>query len=307
MVGRTRSGAPLVPLSHEPIEGVGPALEDIASNHFTYASDPAGLRCPIGAHVRRANPRTGDLPAGTRSLFARLLRMLGFKSSSFLRRPRSPRPASIACCGAGASTARSSRRRTRSVQRRIRRSAGCISSAWSRTSRASSSSCRTPGSRARSSPASARRATRSWGAGRLFQTSQPPRPRCRRSRAWPRRAIHASPAAHRWPELPPQASFRCPGRACRRAASRACRSSSRSRAAPISSCRGSGRSAISRARPRPRRSPRPFRRLRASGAGKRRSCVLHRGLESAACISSAASSRSSAPPSTAPCASRSPA
>ncbi len=73
-----------MPLSHEPIEGVGPALEDIASNHFTYASDPAGLRCPIGAHVRRANPRTGDLPAGTRSLFARLLRMLGFKSSSFL-------------------------------------------------------------------------------------------------------------------------------------------------------------------------------------------------------------------------------
>jgi deferrochelatase/peroxidase EfeB len=83
MVGRTRKGTPLVPLSHDPIAGVGPAREDIAFNHFTYASDPDGLRCPLGAHVRRANPRTGDLPAGTRGLIARLLRMLGFKSSSF--------------------------------------------------------------------------------------------------------------------------------------------------------------------------------------------------------------------------------
>jgi deferrochelatase/peroxidase EfeB len=83
MVGRTRSGAPLVPLTHDRIEGVGPALKDVASNHFTYASDPTGLRCPIGAHIRRANPRTGDLPAGTRGLIARLLRTLGFKSSSF--------------------------------------------------------------------------------------------------------------------------------------------------------------------------------------------------------------------------------
>ena len=83
MVGRARSGTPLVPLSHDPIAGVGPAVEDVALNHFTYASDPDGIRCPLGAHVRRANPRTGDLPAGTRSPIARLLRMLGFKRASF--------------------------------------------------------------------------------------------------------------------------------------------------------------------------------------------------------------------------------
>jgi deferrochelatase/peroxidase EfeB len=83
MVGRTRSGTPLMSLSHDPIAGVGPELKDIAFNHFTYADDPDGTRCPLGAHVRRANPRTGDLPAGTRGLIARLLRMLGFKRSSF--------------------------------------------------------------------------------------------------------------------------------------------------------------------------------------------------------------------------------
>jgi deferrochelatase/peroxidase EfeB len=83
MVGRTRSGMPLVPLTQDPIEGVGPALKDVAFNHFTYADDPDGTRCPLGAHVRRANPRTGDLPAGTRGPISRLLRILGFKRTSF--------------------------------------------------------------------------------------------------------------------------------------------------------------------------------------------------------------------------------
>jgi deferrochelatase/peroxidase EfeB len=83
MVGRTRSGAPLMPLSHDWIAGVGPDPEDIAANHFTYADDPYGERCPIGAHIRRANPRTGDLPAGTSGLIARLLRALGFKRATF--------------------------------------------------------------------------------------------------------------------------------------------------------------------------------------------------------------------------------
>ena len=34
-----------------------------AINDFGYADDPHGLRCPLGAHVRRANPR--DSPAST--------------------------------------------------------------------------------------------------------------------------------------------------------------------------------------------------------------------------------------------------
>jgi deferrochelatase/peroxidase EfeB len=83
MVGRTRAGAPLAPLAHDWIAGVGPDPEDIAANHFTYADDPDGIRCPLGAHVRRANPRTGDLPARTSGLIGRLLRMLGFKRATF--------------------------------------------------------------------------------------------------------------------------------------------------------------------------------------------------------------------------------
>ena len=32
----------------------------------------------MGAHIRRSNPRTGDLPAGVTGLLSRLLRILGF-------------------------------------------------------------------------------------------------------------------------------------------------------------------------------------------------------------------------------------
>lgn len=83
MVGRTRAGEPLMPLSHDWIDGVGPDREDIATNHFTYAADPHGDYCPIGAHLRRANPRTGDLPAGEGGRVARFLRMLAFRRASF--------------------------------------------------------------------------------------------------------------------------------------------------------------------------------------------------------------------------------
>ena len=83
MVGRTRTGEPLAPLSHDWIEGVGTSLEEVAKNHFTYAHDPLGERCPFGAHVRRANPRSGDMPAGTSGLWGTLLRILGFKRTSF--------------------------------------------------------------------------------------------------------------------------------------------------------------------------------------------------------------------------------
>ena len=83
MVGRARDGKPLAQLAHDPIAGVGTRLEDVTANHFTYAEDKDGDRCPVGAHVRRTNPRTGDLPAGTRGMWRRLLRMLGFKRTSF--------------------------------------------------------------------------------------------------------------------------------------------------------------------------------------------------------------------------------
>jgi Dyp-type peroxidase family len=51
MIGRYRSGKPLVP----PAAGEESALD---RNDFLYAyEDGAGMACPIGAHIRRANPR----------------------------------------------------------------------------------------------------------------------------------------------------------------------------------------------------------------------------------------------------------
>jgi Dyp-type peroxidase family len=71
MVGRRMSGEPLIE----------PAGEDL--NQFTYEKDSEGARCPFGAHIRRANPRNGDFPYGTRGLWQRLLRMAGLHRTSF--------------------------------------------------------------------------------------------------------------------------------------------------------------------------------------------------------------------------------
>jgi len=69
MVGRTLDGEPLEPTAGGP-------------NAFDYDADPRGLRCPIGAHIRRANPRTGDYPAGTRGLISRVIRFFGFDAEA---------------------------------------------------------------------------------------------------------------------------------------------------------------------------------------------------------------------------------
>lgn len=79
MVGRKMNGEPLVPLSDRRIDGLeADAEDDIRLNQFTYESDGDGTRCPLGAHIRRANPRNGDLPYGTSGLLSRLIRTLGF-------------------------------------------------------------------------------------------------------------------------------------------------------------------------------------------------------------------------------------
>ena len=55
MVGRWPSGAPLMlaPDADEP--ELGSDAQRI--NNFLYGDDPKGLRCPLGAHARRMNPR----------------------------------------------------------------------------------------------------------------------------------------------------------------------------------------------------------------------------------------------------------
>lgn len=75
VVGRTIDGTPLMPVTSKPIPGIE---KNAASNNFTYDDDPSGLLCPIGAHIRRANPRSADMPPGTKGLWKRLQRLVGF-------------------------------------------------------------------------------------------------------------------------------------------------------------------------------------------------------------------------------------
>lgn len=67
MMGRTRGGRALV--NDHPANPLG--------NDFDYASDPQGSRCPLHAHIRRANPRPtrdAELPELPGGRFPRLLR-----------------------------------------------------------------------------------------------------------------------------------------------------------------------------------------------------------------------------------------
>lgn len=72
MVGRGRDGRALVADERE-IPGGKPG------NNFTYGDDIDGHTCPIGAHIRRANPRTGDHPPGVEGFWSWLLSTLGFR------------------------------------------------------------------------------------------------------------------------------------------------------------------------------------------------------------------------------------
>lgn len=76
MVGRHRDGTPLESRATRPIAGTDVTKQPV--NHFTYALDPDGHRCPVGAHIRRSNPRTGDYPPGVSGFISRILRALGF-------------------------------------------------------------------------------------------------------------------------------------------------------------------------------------------------------------------------------------
>lgn len=84
MVGRKKNGEPLALLGQESIADGGSTRQS-KPNDFTYEGDPRGLRCPLGAHIRRTNPRNADLPPGAPGILSRLLRTLGFNAAALQR------------------------------------------------------------------------------------------------------------------------------------------------------------------------------------------------------------------------------
>ena len=81
MVGRTTDGCPLAPIQEERIPGIGE--KDASQNQFTFDQDPAGIRCPFGAHIRRANPRNTDFPERPANIVKKLITMIGFGPNGF--------------------------------------------------------------------------------------------------------------------------------------------------------------------------------------------------------------------------------
>ncbi len=72
IVGRWRSGCPLAlsPERDDPAIAADPERV----NDFDYADDPEGTKCPLGAHLRRANPRATKLTTTTDINRKRMLR-----------------------------------------------------------------------------------------------------------------------------------------------------------------------------------------------------------------------------------------
>lgn len=60
LVGRWASGAPLALCPEKDDERLG--ADRSRNNCFGYAQDPHGMMCPLGSHIRRANPRDGLIP-----------------------------------------------------------------------------------------------------------------------------------------------------------------------------------------------------------------------------------------------------
>ncbi len=80
MVGRKRDGTPLMPTVKGDVAGTPEKHSKL--NNFNYAADPKGQVCPVGAHIRRSNPRTGDFPPDVAGPISRLIRTLGFGRDS---------------------------------------------------------------------------------------------------------------------------------------------------------------------------------------------------------------------------------
>jgi deferrochelatase/peroxidase EfeB len=78
MVGRTMNGEPLALCGGRAIEGIARTPENERLNHFLFSDDPDGERCPLGAHIRRANPRNSDFGGPAGGPLSRLIHSLGF-------------------------------------------------------------------------------------------------------------------------------------------------------------------------------------------------------------------------------------
>jgi len=72
MMGRWRSGCP-VDLSPDE-DDLTIAADPQRRNNFTYAGDDHGLRCPLGSHLRRSNPRATPMKRATAVRRHRLIR-----------------------------------------------------------------------------------------------------------------------------------------------------------------------------------------------------------------------------------------
>ena len=70
LIGRWRSG---VPLSLAPESASQATVPMHQWNQFDHADDVSGVRCPMGSHIRRANPRRGDV-AGSGGETHRIMR-----------------------------------------------------------------------------------------------------------------------------------------------------------------------------------------------------------------------------------------
>jgi Dyp-type peroxidase family len=85
MVGRWRDGSPLVlsPEKCDPVLGADPWRV----NDFRYADDKDGFKCPIGSHIRRANPRDALGFEGKLTRRHRIVR----RGMSYGAHPKNPR------------------------------------------------------------------------------------------------------------------------------------------------------------------------------------------------------------------------
>lgn len=83
MVGRTMSGEPLVECGGRSIQGIARTPEHDRLNHFLFAEDPNGVRCPLGAHIRRANPRNSDFGGPVGGPVSRVVHSLGFATKGW--------------------------------------------------------------------------------------------------------------------------------------------------------------------------------------------------------------------------------